>query len=61
MLISGSGSTGDVVQGNLIGTDSSGSVFVPDIYGVEVLDASHDTIGAAGIAVRESPGRRPAT
>jgi CSLREA domain-containing protein len=51
VLISGSGSTGDKVQGNLIGTDSSGAAFVPDTYGVEVLDASDDTIGAAGIAV----------
>jgi CSLREA domain-containing protein len=51
VLISGSSSTGDKVQGNLIGTDSSGAAFVPDTYGVEVLDASDDTIGAAGIAV----------
>ena len=54
VFISSSGSTGDVVQGNLIGTDSSGSVFVPDIYGVEVLDASHDTIGAAGMVVPDA-------
>jgi hypothetical protein len=54
VLIYGSGSTGDVVQGNLIGTDSSGSVFVPDTYGVEVLDASHDTIGAGGVAAADA-------
>lgn len=51
VFISGTGSTGNEVQGNLIGTDTSGTAFVPDTYGVELLDSSHDTIGATGVAI----------
>src|SRR5262249_25273222 len=47
------GTTDNLVQGNLIGTDASGTVALGNFQrGVAVLDASHNTIGGATAAAR---------
>ena len=52
VIIEGSASTGNVVQGNFIGTDVSGNVDLGNrSHGVEVIrGASHNTIGGPEIA-----------
>jgi hypothetical protein len=42
--------SGNVLQGNLIGTDASGTVAVPNGQGVFVNDASNNVIGGVGAA-----------
>jgi titin len=46
--IQGQGATGNVVQGNYIGTDVSGMAMLGDASGVVIRDASHNTIGGMG-------------
>jgi len=40
--------TGSVVAGNLIGTDVSGSMAIPNPYGVVVGDSSNNLVGTSG-------------
>ena len=42
-----SGATGNVVEGNLIGTNAAGTVALPNLDGVVIVTTSHNTIGGA--------------
>ena len=53
ILISVSGATGTVVQGNFIGTDAEGTLFVPNYrIGVELDSVSGETIGGTTSGAR---------
>jgi CSLREA domain-containing protein len=51
ITLSGSGVTGNIVQGNYIGTDVTGTVALGDVYGVYV-NGSNNTIGGTSAAER---------
>jgi hypothetical protein len=44
------GGTGNAVLGNLIGTDASGTLALPNGYGVELFSGSGNTIGGGTVA-----------
>ena len=50
--IGGSTSTGNILQGNLIGTDVSGGVAIPNSSGVVISAAANNTVGGAIVASR---------
>jgi CSLREA domain-containing protein len=59
--IYGAGTSGNTLEGNLIGIDATGSAPLPNLYGIAVLDGAHDnTIGgdsaAAGNAIASNTG-----
>ncbi len=56
VLISGVASSGNVVEGNLIGTDSTGTQAAGDGGGIDVIDASGNTIGGPTSAPGTAPG-----
>ncbi len=57
--INGTGTTGNVVAGNLIGTDATGTVAIPNYAGVEIdSGASGNLIGASGTSGVTDPLER---
>ena len=53
IVLFGSNATSNLVQGNYIGTDLSGTKAVPNVSdGVEIIDASNNTIGGTTAATR---------
>ena len=53
ILLFGSNATGNLVQGNYIGTDISGTTAVANVFdGVDIIDASNNTIGGTIDAAR---------
>jgi hypothetical protein len=45
IVINNSSATGNLVQGNLIGTDSSGNAGLGNFNGIEIHDSSNNTVG----------------
>src|SRR5262249_46457505 len=45
VVISGAGATGNIIEGNFIGTDSTGANAVGNSSGVVIIDATGNTIG----------------
>jgi hypothetical protein len=54
--ILGAQSTGNVVAGNLIGTDTTGTRAVPNGNGIEIIEASRNTVGGDGGATNTISG-----
>lgn len=52
ILITDAGTTGNQVLGNTIGTDPTGTVGLGNFRGVEIQDASGNTVGGSGAAAR---------
>ncbi|HXI91908.1 MAG TPA: C25 family cysteine peptidase [Blastocatellia bacterium] len=52
VLIYGTGSTGNRIQGNYIGTDVTGAVAVPNLQGVDVDSAFNNIVGGTTAAAR---------
>jgi trimeric autotransporter adhesin len=50
--IDGSGSTGNKVEGNYIGTDAAGTADLGNLYGVYIDGASNNTVGGTTVAAR---------
>ena len=54
VLITNAGTTGNVVEGDFIGTDPTGELSVPNYYGVAIdVGASSNTVGGATAAARD--------
>ena len=54
VLLTGTGTTGNVVEGDFIGTDPSGKVAIPNDYGVAITaGASGNTVGGTTAAARD--------
>ncbi len=45
VYIQGAGATGNKVTGNYIGTNAAGTSALPNVYGVNIADASNNTVG----------------
>ncbi len=53
VYISDSGTSGNLVEGNFIGTDSTGNAKLPNLYGVQVENsASYNTVGGTTAGAR---------
>ncbi len=52
VVLFGSGTTGNLVQGNFIGTDVTGTVALPNSFGVSISGAPNNTIGGTSVGAR---------
>jgi hypothetical protein len=58
VYIDGTGSTGNRVEGNIIGSDAAGTASQPDGVGVLIRDASDNTVGGVSTTAGEAPGNQ---
>ena len=56
ILINGAAASGNLIQGNLIGTDTTGSVFEGVTNGIVIINASGTTVGGSSATPGAAPG-----